>query len=452
MFAEDDSYTAGLSDIGRGLGIELPNSQNPNNSREIGVALKYNAFNGEVYALNVPARPSYVRPTGLSMKVNGDNTVYITPNGATEYEIGLKPSDAAGDAPTVTGISDNGTFVFTGLAEETQYDIYLRNPATETSFASSWRKWSKSVTTYALTHVTVALNQEEYNWHPGLDDEELREHIVASYLDGTQTDFTSSDFAIEVFDENGTQVTMPFTAAGNYTMKVALAESTLKEGYVLDGKTEFSFSLAKLDLSEVTVALPDDAQTAAYTGEQVWPDTSDVIVTVDGEKYTLSEDYWEFAASDKNDTALGDAYVIVTAKSGQSTVINQCELKYTIEKTNATLEYETGCEWYEGLSLDEAALRELFTVTDDDNGQVVSSELFNITVTKDGKTVTLPITNAGAYTIALTAVKYKLDKAEFVYTVSKVPFEATVSMAGYVYGGTVSEPKLNGYAGDGAVS
>lgn len=25
-------------------------------------------------------------------------------------------------------------------------------------------------------------------------------------------------------------------------------------------------------------------------------------------------------------------------------------------------------------------------------------------------------------------------------------------MAGYVYGGTVSEPKLNGYAGDGAVS
>src|SRR5699024_6517884 len=66
----------------------------------------------------------------------------------------------------------------------------------------------------------------------------------------------------------------------------------------------------------------------------------------------------------------------------------------------------------------------------------------------------LPIVSAGEYTVkvTLTTGNYALAEDSFPYTIARLPFSGTVNMSGYAYGGTVSQPVLNGYDGDGEVT
>ena len=129
-------------------------------------------------------------------------------------------------------------------------------------------------------------------------------------------------------------------------------------------------------------------------------------------------------------------------------------VKFTIQPQAATLvPPATGGTWAAGMSLDEDALRALFTVNDA-SGKALSGDKYTIAVTQNGAEVTLPIVNAGEYTVKveLSNTNYSLSKDSFTYTIAKLPFSGMVNMNGYAYGGTVSQPALSGYAGDGTIT
>ncbi|HIQ82541.1 MAG TPA: hypothetical protein IAA52_05505 [Candidatus Pullichristensenella stercorigallinarum] len=116
---------------------------------------------------------------------------------------------------------------------------------------------------------------------------------------------------------------------------------------------------------------------------------------------------------------------------------------------------ENGRAWSQGMSLDESALRALFTVNDAGNTPLDGS-LYTVAVYLNGQMVTPPIVNAGAYTIEVILTgkgeNYTLNQNSFAYTISPAAFAGSVSMTGYVYGQTPSTPVLNGYAGNGEVT
>ena len=129
-------------------------------------------------------------------------------------------------------------------------------------------------------------------------------------------------------------------------------------------------------------------------------------------------------------------------------------VKFTIQPQAATLvPPTTGGTWSKDMSLDESDLRALFTVNDA-GGTALSGDKYTIAVTQNGAPVTLPIVNAGEYTVKVTLkdTNYSLSKDSFTYTIARLPFSGAVNMSGYAYGGTVSQPALSGYAGDGTVT
>ena len=141
-------------------------------------------------------------------------------------------------------------------------------------------------------------------------------------------------------------------------------------------------------------------------------------------------------------TGIGDYY------TGTRTV------EFTIQPQAASLNVLSAERtWSKDMSLDESALRALFTVNDA-SGTALSGDKYTIAVTQNGAPVTLPIVDAGEYTVKVTlkGTNYSLSKNSFPYTIAKLPFSGAVNMSGYAYGGTVSQPVLNGYDGDGEVS
>ena len=125
-------------------------------------------------------------------------------------------------------------------------------------------------------------------------------------------------------------------------------------------------------------------------------------------------------------------------------------VEFTIQPQAATLVPPTaGGTWSDGMSLDESDLRALFTVNDA-GGTALSGDKYAIAVSQNDEPVTLPIVNAGEYTVKVTLkdTNYSLSKDSFTYTIAKLPFSGAVNMNGYAYGGTVSQPALSGYAGE----
>ena len=206
---------------------------------------------------------------------------------------------------------------------------------------------------------------------------------------------------------------------------------------------QVSITVTAKNIADESIAATIPEQT--YTGEARTPE----VAVTDG-AHTLAANT-DYTVAYSNNINVGTATATLT---GMGNYTGTRTVKFTIQPQAATLvPPTTGGTWSKDMSLDESALRALFTVNDA-SGKALDGGLYTITVTKDGASVALPIKDAGEYTVkvTLTTGNYALAEDSFPYTIAKLPFTGTVSMAGYVYEGAASQPVLNGYDGDGEVT
>ena len=461
-FASGDSYTIDLSNLGTGLGATLPYDKNYSHVDEIGVFLAVDKVEGEVFTFKVAARPAVDRPSGAGCSQGYDSIQLL--DGLTDtFDFGLaKKESSTASAPSEPEyIDEDGDGLITGLEEGTTYWVYLRRKATSTSFRSEWgyNYWNTTSTTKA-THLTVSTKTPTYTWRPSfnLPSFNITNSILFNKADGGTLAINKKYYSLAITDANDNAISY-ISDAGVYTVKVTLEDYN---NCVLDDDT-FTITVKPLDLSAENVILELDLweeQKAVYTGAPTYPQLGDaeIKIKIDGNSsgYLGTDYYTVGAAEGKNNVNAGEAWLTISAKDGQSNVIGSQEVAYQILTQQATLAVdEEHCEavWSKDFTLTEEALRALFTVNDA-SGKALDGGLYTITVTKDGTAASLPIEDAGAYTIkvTLTTANYTLAEDSFTYTIAKLPFTGTVSMAGYVYEGTASQPVLNGYDGNGEVT
>ena len=206
---------------------------------------------------------------------------------------------------------------------------------------------------------------------------------------------------------------------------------------------QVSIAVTAKNIADESIAATIPEQT--YTGEARTPE----VAVTDG-AHTLAANT-DYTVAYSNNINAGTATATLT---GIGNYTGTRTVQFTIQQQAATLvPPTTGVTWSKDMSLDESALRALFTVNDA-SGTALSGDKYTIAVTQNGAEVTLPIVNAGEYTVkvTLTDTNYSLSKDSFPYTIAKLPFSGAVNMSGYAYGGTVSQPALSGYAGDGTVT
>ena len=206
---------------------------------------------------------------------------------------------------------------------------------------------------------------------------------------------------------------------------------------------QVSITVTAKNIADESIAATIPEQT--YTGEARTPE----VAVTDG-AHTLAANT-DYTVAYSNNINVGTATATLT---GMGNYTGTRTVKFTIQPQAATLvPPTTGGTWSKDMSLDESDLRALFTVNDA-GGTALSGDKYTIAVTQNGASVALPIVNAGEYTVKVTLkdTNYSLSKDSFTYTIAKLPFSGTVNMNGYAYGGTVSQPALSGYAGDGAVT
>ena len=206
---------------------------------------------------------------------------------------------------------------------------------------------------------------------------------------------------------------------------------------------QVSIAVTAKNIADESIAATIPEQT--YTGEARTPE----VAVTDG-AHTLAANT-DYTVAYSNNINAGTATATLT---GIGNYTGTRTVQFTIQPQAATLvPPTTGVTWSKDMSLDESALRALFTVNDA-SGTALSGDKYTIAVTQNGAPVTLPIVNAGEYTVkvTLTDTNYSLSKDSFPYTIAKLPFSGAVNMSGYAYGGTVSQPALSGYAGDGTVT
>ncbi|HIQ82540.1 MAG TPA: hypothetical protein IAA52_05500 [Candidatus Pullichristensenella stercorigallinarum] len=246
-----------------------------------------------------------------------------------EHELGLAAqSDTLPSEPT--HISDaNGRIG--GLAESTTYVVYTRLKATENSFCSAWYyNRTVRILTQKATHLTVSADTPAYQWFPGMNLPYFNVRPIFSEVGGSRHWDFEDQYTLKITDEGGDEVRY-IRNAGEYTVTVKLDEDI--GNYALDEDT-FTITVNPIDLSTAQLSLPAGAQPPTYTGQAAWSDVTSISAIVNGSTRTLNAaEYWQFEpATGKNDVNAGDAYVLVSAKSGQGNVVGSGELAYTINR------------------------------------------------------------------------------------------------------------------------
>ena len=206
---------------------------------------------------------------------------------------------------------------------------------------------------------------------------------------------------------------------------------------------QVSITVTAKNIADESIAATIPEQT--YTGEARTPE----VAVTDG-AHTLAANT-DYTVAYSNNINAGTATATLT---GMGNYTGTRTVKFTIQPQAAALNVLSAERtWSKDMSLNESDLRALFTVNDA-SGKALDGGLYTIAVTKDGATASLPIEDAGAYTVKVTLTdgNYSLSKDSFPYTIAKLPFSGTVNMSGYAYGGTVSQPVLSGYAGDGTIT
>ena len=256
---------------------------------------------------------------------------------------------------------------------------------------------------------------------------EIEPEIVVK--DGGKVLTEGVDYEVSYEDNTDAgEATVTITGTGNYS-----------------GELETTFEIVQKEITEDGGFTIDPIPEQTYTSAEIEPD----VAVKDGGK-TLEKDK-DYTVEYADNIDVGEATAAITGTGNYS---GSLAVKFQITAQAAALNVLSAERtWSKDMSLDESDLRALFTVNDA-TGKALDGGLYTITVTKDGATAGLPIEDAGAYTIkvTLTTGNYALAEDSFTYTIAKLPFTGTVSMAGYVYEGTASQPVLNGYDGDGEVT
>ena len=436
-----------LSDLGYWYGETLPAAAGKEDA-VLSFCFSIEGYDGNIVGqaaeVVIPARPEADAPDS-DARVNAvtwNSIQMLDADMLAVYDLGVAPrGDELPAEPTF--VDEDGDGLITGLAEGTEYCLYFRKKATDSSFRSEWYARSDIwVSTYRRPALSAGVETAEYTWTPDFALDIGEEMVFTGVEDGTEPAVPADDYALSITDENGAQVTGTIRDAGTYTVKVTMES----DSYVLaEGKDTFTVTVQPLDLSgEEVVLRVEGPLTVGYTGASVYPQIGGDVLEVElNGKYcgTLPADCFTIeAAEGRNDVSAGDAYLTIV---GHGNVTGRAELAYTIIAKDIADESVTvgpiGELVYTG-----AALEPPVTVKD---GEKALAEGTDYAVTYANNTAagtaTVTITGKGNYagerTINFTIVQKDIAEDEG-FTIDPIPDQ--------VYTGGEIEPEITVKDGD----
>ena len=436
-----------LSDLGYWYGETLPAAAGKEDA-VLSFCFSIEGYEGNIVGqaaeLVIPARPEADAPDSdaRANAVTWNSIQMLDADMLAVYDLGVAPrGDELPAEPTF--VDEDGDGLITGLAEGTEYCLYFRKKATDSSFRSEWYARSDIwVSTYRRPALSAGVETAEYTWTPDFALDIGEEMVFTGVEDGTEPAVPADDYALSITDENGAQVTGTIRDAGTYTVKVTMES----DSYVLaEGKDTFTVTVQPLDLSgEEVVLRVEGPLTVGYTGASVYPQIGGDVLEVElNGKYcgTLPADCFTIeAAEGKNDVNAGDAYLTIV---GQGNATGRAELAYTITAKDIADE-SVNVEPIGELVYTGAALEPPVTVKD---GEKALAEGTDYAVTYANNTAagtaTVTITGKGNYagerTINFTIVQKDIAEDEG-FTIDPIPDQ--------VYTGGEIEPEITVKDGD----
>ena len=380
---------------------------------------------GKCAEVVIPARPEADAPDSdaRANAVTWNSIQMLDEDMLAVYDLGVAlRGDALPAEPTF--VDEDGDGLITGLADGTEYCLYFRKKATDSSFRSEWYARSDIwVSTYRRPALSAGMETAEYTWTPDFALDIGEEMVFTSVEDGTEPAVPADDYTLTITDENGAAVTDTIRDAGTYTVKVAL---DYNDYALAEGKDTFTVAVQPLDLSgEEVVLRVEGTLTVGYTGASVYPQIGGDVLEVElNGKYcgTLPADCFTIeAAEGRNDVSAGDAYLTIV---GQGNASGETELAYTIIAKSIADQSVTvgpiGELVYTG-----AALEPSVTVKDGEKALVEGSD-YAVTYANNtaAGTATVTITGKGNYagerTIDFTIVQKDIAEDEG-FTIDPIP-------------------------------
>lgn len=399
---------------------------------------------GKASELVIPARPEADAPDSdaRANAVTWNSIQMLDEDMLAVYDFGVAlRGDELPAEPTF--VDEDGDSLITGLAEGTEYCLYFRKKATDSSFRSEWYARSDIwVSTYRRPALSAGMETAEYSWTPDFALDIGEEMVFTGVEDGTEPTVPADDYALSITDENGAQVTGTIRDVGTYTVKVTMES----DSYVLaEGKDTFTVTVRPLDLSREDVVLSvEEPLTVGYTGASVYPQIEGNMLEVElNGKYcgTLPADCFTIeAAEGRNDVSAGDAYLTIVGRGNAS---GETELAYTIIAKSITDE-SVNVEPIGELVYTGSALEPPVTVKDGEKTLVEGTDYAETYENNTAVgTATVTITGKGNYagerTINFTIAQRDIaeDKG---FTIDPIPDQ--------VYTGGEIEPEITVKDGD----
>ena len=373
----------------------------------------------------IPARPEADAPDSdaRANAVTWNSIQMLDEDMLAVYDLGVAlRGDELPAEPAI--IDEDGDGLITGLAEGTEYCLYFRKKATDSSFRSEWYARSDIwVSTYRRPALSAGVETAEYTWTPDFALDIGEEMVFTSVEDGTEPAVPADDYALSITGENGAQVTGTIRDAGTYTVKVAMES----DSYVLaEGKDTFTVTVRPLDLSgEEVVLRVEGPLSVGYTGASVYPQIGGDVLEVElNGKYcgTLPADCFTIeAAEGKNDVNAGDAYLTIV---GQGNASGEAELAYTIT-AKSIADQSVNVEPIGELVYTGAALEPPVTVKDGEKALVEGTD-YAVTYENNtaAGTATVTITGKGNYAGERT-IDFTIDQKDIAedegFTIDPIP-------------------------------
>ncbi len=405
-----------LSDLGYWYGETLPAAAGKEDA-VLSFCFSIEGYEGNIVGqaaeLVIPARPEADAPDSdaRANAVTWNSIQMLDQDMLAVYDFGVAlRGDELPAEPTF--VDEDGDGLITGLAEDTEYCLYFRKKATDSSFRSEWYARSDIwVSTYRRPALSAGAEAAEYTWTPDAALDIGEEMVSTSVEDGTERSVPADDYALTITDASGAQVTGAIRDVGTYTVKVTMESGS----YVLaEGKDTFTATVRPLDLSrdDVALILPDGrVPMPVYSGESVYPQLGDNMIEVEvggvGRGALPADCFTIEAAEGRNDINAGAAYLTIV---GQGNATGEAELAYIIiAKSIAAASVNVkpiGELVYTG-----AAFEPPVTVKDGEKA-LVEGEDYEVTFEEntDAGTVTVTITGMGNYS-GETEVTFEIVKA-----------------------------------------
>jgi len=436
-----------LSDLGYWYGETLPAAAGKEDAL-LSFCFSIEGYEGNIVGqaaeLVIPARPEADAPDSdaRANAVTWNSIQMLDQDMLAVYDFGVAlRGDALPAEPTF--VDEDGDGLITGLAEDTEYCLYFRKKATDSSFRSEWYAspdiW---VSTYRRPALSADAEAPEYTWTPDVALDIGEEIVFTSVGDGTEPAVPADDYALTITDASGAQVTGAIRDVGTYTVKVTMES----DSYVLaEGKDSFTVTVRPLDLSreDVALILPDGrVPMPVYTGESVYPQLGDNMIEVEVsgvDRGALPADCFTIeAAEGRNDVNAGAAYLTIV---GQGNATGRAELAYTITAKDIA-DQSVNVEPIGELVYTGAAFEPPVTVKDGEKA-LVEGEDYTVTYADN--------TNAGTATATITGMGNYAGEREAAFEIVKATapaIEWPEVTGGLTYGQTVAEIPLSAMEDD----